>query len=180
VKAPGSWSLLLLLCALSVLRGDAALKTQPQRPAPCSAAALSAADKVRITSEVRGVLNSQAEAWNRGDLDGYMEGYWKSEQTIFAGSSGVSRGWLTLRNRYVLNYSTRALMGRLAFSDLVVTPLSHEAAFVLGTWQLEREKAGRPERLGGVFTLVLRKFPAGWRIISDHTSQVTPDAANQD
>ena len=123
-------------------------------------------EKTGPSGEIRALLDAQSAAWNRGDIDGYMAGYWKSEKTTFAGASGVSRGWQTLRDRYHHKYPDRATMGILVFSNLEVTELASDAALVLGHWQLER--ASGP--VGGVFSLVLRKFPEGWRIIHDHTS----------
>jgi uncharacterized protein (TIGR02246 family) len=121
---------------------------------------------------IQTLLGEQAEAWNRGDLDSFLQGYWKSEQTTFVGSSGVFRGWQGLRQRYLHSYPDRQAMGRLTFSELEVTMLAPDAAFVLGRWQLERAS----DRPGGVFTLILRKFPEGWRIIHDHTSSFAPPA----
>ncbi len=112
------------------------------------------------------LLRSQAEAWNRGDIVGFMAGYWKSDKTTFAGSSGVSRGWQALLDRYRRNYPDRAAMGQLAFTELEVTPLAPDAALILGHWQLKRQN----DQPDGVFTLVARRFPEGWRIIHDHTS----------
>src|SRR5713226_3442142 len=86
-------------------------------------------------ARIRALLAAQAEAWNRGDIDGFMEGYWKSDQTTFSGSSGVFRGWVALLERYRRNYPDRAAMGRLTFSDLEITMLSRGAALVLGRWQ---------------------------------------------
>ncbi len=120
---------------------------------------------------VRGVLAEQAAAWNRGDVDGFLAGYWNSEKTVFAGSQGIIHGWLAVRERYRKNYPDRKAMGTLAFSDLEVTALCPGAALAVGKWHLDRE-AGP---VGGVFSLVLRKFPDGWRVIADHTS-VVPDA----
>ncbi|MBI3669570.1 MAG: DUF3225 domain-containing protein [Acidobacteria bacterium] len=119
------------------------------------------------------LLGPQAEAWNHGDIEGFLAGYWKSDRTTFAGSSGVFRGWQALLDRYRRNYPDRATMGRLAFKDLEITPLGADAALILGHWELEREK----DRPGGIFTLVVRRFPQGWRIIHDHTSLVLPPAA---
>jgi len=126
-------------------------------------------------ANIRDLLIAQAEAWNRGDIGGFMEGYWKSDQTTFSGSSGVSRGWQALLERYRRNYPDRAAMGRLTFSDLEITMLSRGAALVLGRWQLETA-TGHP---GGVFSVVLRKLPQGWRIIHDHTSAVEKPPANR-
>lgn len=117
-------------------------------------------------AEVRAVLDAQVAAWNRGDLDGFMQGYWESSKTTFAGSSGILCGWQEVLERYRRNYPDRRSMGTLTFSHLEVTFLSPKAALVLGRWQLQRAS----DRPGGVFTLVLRRFPQGWRIIHDHTS----------
>lgn len=119
---------------------------------------------------IRDVLDAQAAAWNRGDVESFMEGYWRSETLTFAGANGVTRGWQAVLERYQRNYAAPAAMGRLAFSDLEITPLGEDAVLVLGRWQLERA-ADRP---GGIFTLVARRFPEGWRIIHDHTSSDAP------
>ena len=125
-------------------------------------------DKTGPSTEIPALLDAQGAAWNRGDIDGYMAGYWKSEKTTFAGASGVSRGWQSIRDRYHLKYPDRATMGTLVFSNVEITELAADAALVLGHWQLERAS----EPVGGVFSVVLRKFPEGWRIIHDHTSVV--------
>jgi uncharacterized protein (TIGR02246 family) len=117
---------------------------------------------------IRNLLSAQTAAWNRGDIEGFMQGYWHSDGTTFSGSSGVSRGWQALLERYRKKYSTRAIMGHLEFSELEITALGDEAALILGRWHLDRESGP----VGGVFTLVARRFPEGWRIIHDHTSEV--------
>lgn len=129
-----------------------------------------ATPQARPESEIRQVLEEQAAAWNRGDIEGFMRGYWRSERLTFAGSSGITRRWKGVLERYRRDYPDRQAMGRLTFSALEITVLSPKAAFVLGHWQLERE-ADRP---GGVFTLVMRRMPEGWRIVHDHTSSVPP------
>lgn len=125
-----------------------------------------------VAGQVRAVLTEQAEAWNRGDIDGFMQKYWKSEKLAFVGSSGIIRGWQPVLERYKQSYPDRAAMGKLAFSELEITALGKDAALVLGRWQLERA-ADKP---GGLFTLILRRFPEGWRIVHDHTSSTTPPA----
>ncbi|HEV2348909.1 MAG TPA: nuclear transport factor 2 family protein [Terriglobia bacterium] len=114
------------------------------------------------------VLSAQVEAWNRGDVTAFMQGYWKSDQTEFVGANGILRGWQSVLDRYRKTYPDRRAMGTLAFSDLEVTLLSSRAALVVGRFHLVRQ-SDHPE---GVFTLVFRKFPEGWRIINDHTSAV--------
>lgn len=121
-------------------------------------------------AEIRGVLEAQAAAWNRGDIGGFMQGYWKSPQTTFAGAQGVERGWQAVFDRYRRAYPDRAAMGTLTFSDIEITLLAPDAALILGRWRLARHG----DRPGGVFTLVVRRFPEGWRIIHDHTSTLSP------
>ena len=123
------------------------------------------ADRAAISA----VLKAQQTAWNRGDVDAFLVGYWQSPELTFSGSNGVSRGWDGVLARYKKNYPDRAAMGELNFSDLEFRFLGADAALVLGKWHLKRETAGD---IGGVFTLVWQKFPEGWKIIHDHTSAV--------
>lgn len=115
---------------------------------------------------IRAVLDAQVDAWNRGDVDAFMQSYWKSDKTEFVGSSGIFRGWQAVLERYHKTYPDRSAMGKVTFSDLEFTMLSSSAALVVGKYHLVRE-SDQPE---GVFTLVFRKFPEGWRIINDHTT----------
>jgi ketosteroid isomerase-like protein len=121
-------------------------------------------------TEIRAVLDAQLAAWNRGDVDAYMLGYWNSPKTIFAGSSGVFKGWQAVLDRYKRAYPDRAAMGHITFTALEVTELAPDVALAIGHWHLKRANG----ELGGFFTLVLRKFPEGWRIILDHTSATNP------
>jgi beta-aspartyl-peptidase (threonine type) len=116
---------------------------------------------------IRAVLARQVEAWNRGDLEGFMAGYSKSSDlTFFSGQTSVS-GWQTMLERYHGRYKAEGReMGRLEFTDLRVDMLGGENALVRGRWQLKM-KAEQP---GGLFTLVMRKTSGEWRIIHDHTS----------
>jgi len=124
------------------------------------------ADRAAIT----GVLRSQQEAWNRGDVETFLVGYWQSPELTFSGTSGVSRGWDGVLARYKKTYPDRAAMGQLDFSGLEFRFLGPEAALVLGKWHLKRDKGD----ISGVFTLVWQRFPNGWKIIHDHTSAVVP------
>jgi ketosteroid isomerase-like protein len=117
-------------------------------------------------SQIRRLLQTQTDAWNRGDLDSFMAGYWKSDQTAFVGANGITRGWQAVIDRYKSKYPDRKAMGQLTFSGLEVHVMCPEAAFAIGQFQLQRE-ADKP---AGIFTLDLRKFPEGWRIIVDHTT----------
>jgi len=114
------------------------------------------------------ILTSQQDAWNHGDIDAFLEGYWNSPDVSFAGSSGITRGFAGVRERYHRNYADRQAMGELDFSQLEFRRLGPNAELVLGHWHLKREKGD----VGGVFTLVFQRFPEGWRIIHDHTSAV--------
>ena len=117
-------------------------------------------------AEIRAVMSAQVAAWNRGDIDGFMEGYAHSDATEFVSGDRLTRGWQTVRDRYRKKYDSRGKMGTLTFSQIKVTSLGPDAALVLGRWQLAR-KSDKPH---GIFTLVFRRTPAGWRIVHDHTS----------
>ncbi len=120
------------------------------------------------------VLRAQQSAWNRADIDTFLEGYWHSPELTFSGSSGVARGWDGVLARYKKNYPDRAAMGQLDFSELEFRFLGPDAALVLGRWHLKQEK----DDVGGVFTLVWQRFPDGWKIIHDHTSAVATGKQN--
>lgn len=120
----------------------------------------------KSVSEIRKVLETQTKAWNDGDIDGFMKGYWNSPDLIFVSGDNVTRGWQPTIARYRKTYDSRAKMGTLTFSDLEVDVLSKDSAVVLGSWALAREK----DNPHGKFTLIFRKFKDGWKIIHDHTS----------
>lgn len=129
------------------------------------------AEERRADREAMGsVLSMQQAAWNRGDVDAFLVGYWRSPELTFSGSSGVARGWDGVLARYKKNYPDRAAMGELNFSELEFRFLGPDAALVLGRWHLKRDR----DDIGGVFTLVWQRFPDGWKIIHDHTSAVAP------
>lgn len=114
---------------------------------------------------IRQVLQTQSAAWNQGNIDEFMRHYWKSESLTFSLSGKTTRGWQAARDGYKLRYPTAEKMGRLTFDNLEVFELTPDAAYVLGTWQLERK-----EPIGGNFSLVLRRFDGQWLIVHDHTS----------
>ena len=117
-------------------------------------------------AEIQSVLIAQQDAWNRGDIDAFMNGYARSALTVFVSEDEVRRGWETVRDRYRGKYSDRAKMGTLGFSEIEVTMLSPDAAVVLGRWKLKREN----DEPHGRFTLIFKRLPEGWRIVHDHTS----------
>jgi ketosteroid isomerase-like protein len=111
-------------------------------------------------------MDAQTAAWNRGDIDAFMTGYWNSENLVFASGDNVTYGWRPTLDRYKKSYDTREKMGTLRFSDLRINVLSKDAAVVLGSWSLMRTK----DNPKGKFTLIFRKLSDGWRIVHDHTS----------
>ena len=121
-----------------------------------------------VRAAVEQVLHAQQDAWNGHDLDGFMAGYWNSpDLTLFSGVQETS-GWQGALERYHRTYQGEGKeMGELEFSGLRVEPLGADAAFVRGAWRLTLSDGKTPH---GLFTLIFRKFPAGWRIIHDHTS----------
>lgn len=117
---------------------------------------------------IRSLLTAQQQAWNRGDVRGFVEGYEQSDATTFVGTD-VKRGWQKLLDRYREKYPTREKMGTLQFSEIEIRMLGAEYATVLGHWHLDRTAAAGGN-VGGYFTLLLRKTPKGWKIFEDHTS----------
>jgi len=128
---------------------------------------LPASQPTEVEKAIRAVLDAQVGAWNSGDIEGFMEGYWRSPKLTFSSGSDITRGWDATLQRYKKKYQSEgAEMGKLTFRDLEIEPLGPEAALVRGRWQLVRTK----DKPGGVFSLILRKLPEGWRIVHDHTS----------
>jgi len=125
-------------------------------------------DATRAEAAIRAELEEQVAAWNRGDLKGYMRGYWHSPELTFFAGSKESSGWEAAYQRYRTAYSGEDKeMGRLEFSNIRIEVLSPESAFVRGGWQLTM-KDGSQRR--GLFTVVVKKLSEGWRIIHDHSS----------
>lgn len=120
----------------------------------------------RIEAEILKVMEDQTAAWNRGDIDAFMKGYWNSANLVFVSGENVTRGWQPTLDRYKKSYDSKAKMGALKFSDVEINVISKNAAVVLGSWSLTREK----DNPKGKFTLIFRKFKDGWRIVHDHTS----------
>lgn len=122
-----------------------------------------------IISAVRAVLDAQRDAWNRGDVAGFMDGYARTADITFISGDSLTRGWQTVHDRYQKNYDSREKMGTLTFSDLETTILSQDAVMVLGRWHLQRAN----DQPHGRFTLIFRRMKQGWRIVHDHTSSAS-------
>ena len=123
------------------------------------------AARERIERDVHSLLMTQQAAWNSGDIPGFMEGYWRSEDLVFTSGGRVRRGFDAALAGYEAGY-TRETMGRLEFSNLEYTLVSEQAVLVLGRWALH----GLKEPSSGVFTLLVRKIDGAWRVVHDHTS----------
>jgi len=120
------------------------------------------------TAAVEQVLRAQTDAWNRKDLDGFMAGYWNSPDLTFFSAGDVASGFQAALDRYHKRYQGEGHeMGRLDFSDLQIEALSGDYALVRGRWHLTMSDGKTPH---GLFTLIFRKFPNGWKIVHDHTS----------
>lgn len=118
------------------------------------------------TLAITDLLEAQDEAWNRGDIDAFMDGYWKSPDLRFASGGTVTRGWDGTNARYHNTYGTPEKMGKLITSDYEIVILAPDAAIAHGAWKLERAD----DTPSGLYTLVLRKFSDDWKIISDTTT----------
>lgn len=120
------------------------------------------------TTQIQQVLSTQAAAWNRHDLDSFMLGYWNSPELTFFSGANAAYGWQAALDRYRKNHQSEGHeMGKLEFSDLQIEPLASDAAFVRGAWKLTLSDGKTPH---GLFTLIFRKFPEGWKIVHDHSS----------
>jgi uncharacterized protein (TIGR02246 family) len=132
----------------------------------CLAALLSSAQSNKAEKEIRALMGRQTVAWNKGDIDAFMNGYWESDSLLFIGKSGVTHGYQNTLNNYKKNYSDTAKMGKLFFDILEVRQLSPGYCWVLGKWLLKRSVGD----LNGCYTLLFRKINGHWVIVADHSS----------
>ncbi len=146
---------LAVFAAIALLAGSATA----QKPSGAGSSSVDAA--------VKAVLDAQVVAWNHHDLEGFMAGYWNSPELTFFSGATETQGWEPTLERYRRSYQAEGhVMGTLSFSDLQIQQLAPDAAFVRGKFQLVMPDGKQPH---GVFTLIFRKFPEGWRIVHDHT-----------
>lgn len=159
----GLFALFILMASLGILGTFASAQSSPQaNPSPHLPDSAQA---------IKNVLAQQVAAWNRGDITAFMDGYWKSDDLEFVNAAGIFQGWQDVLKRYQHSYPDRAAMGHLTFSGVEIHALCANAGFVVGRFRLDREKDGQTDHPQGVFTLIFRKFPAGWKIINDHTTE---------
>ena len=151
-------TLLTAIALLTIIAFTTQIKAQPSTKANQANA--------RTSVAVRAVLDTQVAAWNLGDIEGFMDGYARSADTVFVSGDSVTHGWQTVLDRYKKGYDSREKMGTLTFSDLEINPIGNDVAVVLGSWRLKRAN----DEPHGRFTLIFRKTKAGWKIVHDHTS----------
>lgn len=118
------------------------------------------------TKQIAEVLHKQAAAWNKGNIEEYMHGYWNNDSLLFIGSKGPVYGYTPTLERYQKSYPDKEAMGELSFSALTFKRLSQEYYFVTGRWSLQRDK----DNPNGYFSLLFRKIDKRWQIVADHSS----------
>jgi len=116
-------------------------------------------------NKIKESLFNQQNAWNKGDIDAYMNTYWNSDSLQFIGKNGIEYGWQTTLNNYKKSFPNAETMGKLTFTIVSLEKLSNQTAFMIGKWQLDRTNP-----VGGTFTLLWKKINNQWLIIVDHTS----------
>lgn len=121
----------------------------------------------KAIAAVKKVLHEQSIAWNKGNIDAYMEGYWRSPKLQFIGSRGLTYGWQQTLDNYKKSYPDQATMGQLTFDVLEVEQLSRKVVMLSGKYTLDR---AAKENLSGYFLLVWKKIKGKWVVIADHTN----------
>lgn len=122
--------------------------------------------KKQSIKSIQTIFQQQQKAWNRGDLEGFMEGYWVSDSLLFIGSRGLTYGWQATLDNYKKSYPDKTSMGKLTFTIVSIELLSKKDAFVIGKWHLQRKK----DAPRGHFTLLWKKIKGKWVIVTDHSS----------
>ncbi len=115
-------------------------------------------------------LNQQQEAWNNGDIDGFMQGYWNNDSLMFVSGDHVSYGWQKVHDNYKAKYSSKELMGELSFEIIKLDQLSNDSYIMIGSWKLDRYISEVHNEIGGKFSLLWRQINGNWVVVVDHTS----------
>ncbi|HEV8505352.1 MAG TPA: DUF4440 domain-containing protein [Chitinophagaceae bacterium] len=115
---------------------------------------------------IRKVLDDQVKAWNKGDIESFMQGYWKNDSLMFIGRSGINWGWQRTLENYRKGYPDTTAMGKLSFDIIVMKKLSPEYFYVVGKWMLKRSTGD----LSGHYNLLFKNINGSWMIIADHSS----------
>ncbi len=119
-------------------------------------------------AEIRKIMDEQAICWSKGDLECFMQGYWKSDSLLFVGSRGLTYGWQQTLDNYKRSYPDASAMGKLTFNLKEIREISPEAVLVVGKWHLQREATKGD--LEGHFSVIFKQFKDGWKIVADHSS----------
>lgn len=120
----------------------------------------------KTITHIQGLMDLQEAAWNRGDIDAFMEPYWHSEELTFIGKNGVTKGWQQTLDNYKKSYPDKAAMGNLTFTNLHMEQVGKKSVYVVGKWHLAREAGD----LEGHYTLMWKRMGGEWVIVSDHSS----------
>ncbi|OFY87234.1 MAG: DUF4440 domain-containing protein [Bacteroidetes bacterium RIFCSPLOWO2_12_FULL_35_15] len=120
----------------------------------------------KMRSTIEKIMHEQEAAWNKGDIDGFMLSYWNNDSLKFIGKNGIQYGWKNTLDNYKKSYPDKATMGELVFSIISVEQLSENSCYVIGKWNLKREKGD----IGGYYTLLWKRINDKWVIVTDHTS----------
>ena len=123
---------------------------------------------VKDSLSIMKVMSLQQDAWNKGDIDSFMQGYLQSDELVFSGKSGPVYGWENTKKRYYSSYPNTKIMGKLNFTIKKIRSLSSNSAYLIGEYYLKRSG----EDSNGHFTLLWKKIDSNWLIVSDHTSAV--------
>jgi hypothetical protein len=132
----------------------------------CCSLSVSFAQPGKDEKAIRDLLSRQSAAWNQGNIDEFMKGYWQSDSLLFIGKSGVTNGYQNTLDNYKKNYNDASKMGKLFFDILEVRKMSPVYYWVLGKWFLKRSIGD----VGGYYTLLFRKIKGQWVIVADHSS----------
>ena len=127
---------------------------------------IAVAAQSRDEAAILKVLDDQNAAWNRGDIDGFMKGYWENDSLMFVGKSGVTYGWTNTLNNYKKGYPDTAAMGKLIFTNIKIQRLSKKYYFIVGKWYLKRSIGD----VSGHYNLLMKKINGYWVIVADHSS----------
>lgn len=161
-------ALLAMVLTLAAITTTAQTTTPVTPEATASSAQNTKNAAVDAEQAIRTVLDQQVAAWNHGDLKGYMSGYWNSPELTFFSGGTITKGWEPTLKRYRQRYQSGGReMGKLDFTYTTIDVLGPEAAVARGRWHLSMKNGQQPK---GLFTVIFRKFPEGWRIVHDHSS----------
>ena len=133
--------------------------------APCFNGEILGKDNKSPEIQAQEAMTKQAQAWNKGDLDGYMNAYWKSDSLVFIGKS-IQRGWDSVNSSYQKLYSDKSKRGTLNFTYLKTTTFTENDVMIVGRWEVTIYEAKR----GGNFTVIMKKINNEWKVVYNHTS----------